>query len=500
MAPGPAAGDAGVRGVLREAGCVAAALHAFERFGRYTANEKAWLGVTQQLLTEGHKELSTMEPHDLRRLIQIFVEDVRVTRATFWAEITDKVLPVLESAKLEDLVELAELYTKIQAWQRPVFSATIRKVRTEMAIHSMEPPKVVRLLAIFGRAGTGSQELSSLATPLFNEVEDRVLEDAADFDVEDCVGLLTSMALFRAVNVPVLKQLGTQHLHGALSEGQLHGPTAAKICRAYGELGWRHDTVFRNVVKEVLGEHAQWQRARVLGETLPLVRYSASDIAMVSLAMLQLKMYRGNTSWFKWGERYRELLDLLMRRLEAELPSMEAEALAGTAFVLGRARRGSAQLHKALYARMTHLLEGAADAMEPPQDHLERFLHGLAMMGPDRKKDLDAEWLMQWLCNNVYTFVLSDFILVNRHLVMMGCYDREYLQMLVPFYCDPDRMKQLSKSDVMELTHTYNGARIREEDMPDGLGRHFFWALGRRFQRLQVEASRGRRPTLRRVG
>merc|ERR1719401_931971 len=149
---------------------------------------------------------------------------------------------------------------------------------------------------------------------------------------------------------------------------------------------------------------------------------------------------------------------------------------------------------------MMQLLEAAADVAEPPQDYLERFLHGVAMMGPTRKKDLDTEWLMQWLCGHVYTMMLSDFILVNRHLVLMGCYDREYLQMLVPFYCDAERMSQLKKSDIMELTNTYNGARIREDDVPDGMGKHFFWALGRQFQKLHVDSRGGAKRPLRRVG
>merc|ERR1711870_5279 len=78
---------------------------------------------------------------------------------------------------------------------------------------------------------------------------------------------------------------------------------------------------------------------------------------------------------------------------------------------------------------------------QPPQDSLERFLHGLAMMGPTRQKELDTQWLMQWLCKNVYTFELSEFILVNRHLVAIRCFDREYLQMLVPFFCDENNSK-----------------------------------------------------------
>jgi len=357
----------------------------------------------------------------------------------------------------------------------------------------------VRLLWIFAKAGTGSKDISGLATQLFNEMEDRVLEDHAEFEAEDCVGLICSMAHFRAAKIGVLQLLGREKLHAAMAAGDLHGPQAAEVCRAYGLLAWRHDTVFRGVSEEMQREYEALQRARVLSEPLPLVRYSVSDLAEVAYALLSLKMYRGNTSWFKWGSSYQRTLDMLERRLDSkELETVGAQPLAAAAFVLGRGRRGTEDLGKAMYARMMQLLEQAGTAEQPPQDHLERFLHGLTMMGPDRKKSLDAEWLMQWLCNHVYTFVLSDFVKVNRHLVALGCYDREYLQMLVPFYCDDERMKQLSKTDVMQLTHTYNGARIREDDMPEGLGKHFFWALGRRFQALTVESRGPRRPPLRR--
>merc|ERR1711920_1043354 len=100
------------------------------------------------------------------------------------------------------------------------------------------------------------------------------------------------------------------------------------------------------------------------------------------------------------------------------MSTMTAQPLAAAAFVLGRARRGTDTLYKAMYARMMDLLE-VQEQVTPsrgekivfgndqlPQDFLERFLHGIAMMGPDRKKDLDTQWLMQWLCKHVYTFEL----------------------------------------------------------------------------------------------
>lgn len=508
-AAGP--GDAaGLRASLHEAGLAGAAAEALERFGPYSENEVAWQRFSRQLLEEG--DLASMGLGDLKKLVRVMAEDVGLTQASFWEALTSRSVTVLQTAELEDLVDLAEHYARIQAYTRDcmqVFIATFSKVRISMAIHWMEPGSLVRLLAVFGRAGAGSQGLSRFAAQLFNEMEERILDGAEDFQVEDCLALVGSMARFRATKVPVLQQLGREVLHSQLMG--LPGGQISQLCHAYGELGWRHDTVFRDVAKEILQEHEDRQRARIFGQqAVAEPKYGASDIALVALAMLRLKMYRGNTSWFRWTENYEELLDVLTRRMETELPSMRAKPLAAASFVLGRARRGTEELYKAMYERMVEILDGK-DAMkssskqdhgfqDPPQDELERFLHGLAMMGPTRKKDLDTQWLMQWLTKNVYTFVLSDFILVNRHLVAIKCVDREYLLMLVPFFCDEERARQLGKSDVMELTNTYNGARIREGDIPDGLGRHFFWTLGRQFQKVHVESTGRQRPRLRRVG
>jgi len=507
--PSEPAGDPVLRSVLIAEGAAAAAQDAFKRFGRYSKNEVAWQRAARQLLDEG--SFAEMGLGDVKSLVRVLAEDVGLTQASFWEAMTGRVAPALESAELEDLMELAEQYTGIQAFSNDciiVFQATIKKVRRDMAIHTMQPRSLTQLLSTFGRAGAASKSLSRITAQLFNEMEDRVLSEVEDFEVEDCIALIGSMAKFRATKVPVLQHLGREVLHARLLEQP--GPQVSAVCHAYGQLGWRHDTVFRDVATEILEEHEGVQRARVLGQaSVGKLKYSASDVAFVALAMLRLKMYRGNTSWYRWGDNYQELLDVLARRMEDELPRMHARPLAAAAFVLGRARRGTEELYKAMYERMMQLLderdaqkarEPEYGAEEPPQDDLPQFLHGLAMMGPTRKKDLDTQWLMQWLSKHVYTFVLSDFILVNRHLVAMQCYDKEYLQMLVPFYVEEERCRQLQKSDIMELTNTYNGARIREDDVPDGLGRHFFWRLGRQYQRLHVDHLGARRAPLRRIG
>eukprot|EP00928_Gymnodinium_smaydae_P061547 TRINITY_DN45597_c0_g1_i1.p1 TRINITY_DN45597_c0_g1~~TRINITY_DN45597_c0_g1_i1.p1 ORF type:complete len:240 (+),score=60.59 TRINITY_DN45597_c0_g1_i1:244-963(+) len=239
-------------------------------------------------------------------------------------------------------------------------------------------------------------------------------------------------------------------------------------------------------------------------------------------------MHRGNTTWCRWEDKYRELIDILVRRTENGVEEMGPRPLAAAAFVLGRSRRGTEELCAAMYTRFTSLLESSmeaggdvvtsADAAaaskrpawttalelgdDPPQYQLAAFLHGLAMMGPGKKKNLDTFWLQQWLCTHLHTLPLSDLISVNRHLVMMGCCEQEYLTMLVEqFYVVPNQrtgecpLDNLTKTDVMELTNTYNGAKIREEHV----GRHFFWALGRRFQALRT-AGKPRRPAYRRLG
>merc|ERR1712178_46412 len=204
---------------------------------------------------------------------------------------------------------------------------------------------------------------------------------------------------------------------------ELPAEKVAAVCAAYGDLGWRHDTIFKSVSTEILAESERLQRARAMGTAgSAKTFFSASDIALITDAMLTLKMHTGNTSWCKWEDNYSELLEVVERRLEEELEEMSARPLAAASYVLGRARLGSEELHKAMYDRMMALLEHAEeDATAAPQHDLARFLHGLVMMGPTRKKEyLDTQWLMHWMCHHPHTFHMSDLVLVNRHLVSLG--------------------------------------------------------------------------------
>lgn len=470
---------------------------ALERFGNYRQNEVGWDRLLDQMLQESG--VSSMRIQDFKGLVRILVDNVQVTKASFWDELTNQALSVLPTASLADLMDLASSYARIRAWSRPVFQATIDTVRREVAVHTMDPKDLVRLLDIFSRAGRASH-LSRISAQLFNEMQDRILEDVHEFTIDESIAIVESMARFRAVKLPVLQLLGREHIHPGVPE--LPAAAATDLCAAYGALGWRHDTTFKEVATRVLSEQEKLQRARLLGATeVASPAYTAAALSALCYAMLQLKMNFGNTSWFRWADNYEELVAILERRVEDELEDMQARPLANAAYVLGRARLGSEALCRQMYQRFMRLLEISLDdnvADEPPQYDLARFLHGLQMMGPSRKKDLDASWLMLWLCQHVDRFVLSDFVRVNRHLVAMGCCDNEYLRMLAKdLFSMEENVRMLTKSDIMELSHTFNSAGLRDED----LGRHLFWALGRRFQKLQAESAGSRsRPAYKRIG
>lgn len=484
--------------VLRQQGAAAAAKHAFERFGRYDGNEVAWRSVCEQLLEQG--DFAGMDVGDLLALVEVLADDVELTRASFWERMTAEVAPTLRSAKLAEISELAAAYTRVGCWEEPVFIAALDRVREEQAVHWMEPQALTQLLDTFSRAGPTSQRLSRLTGQLFNEAQERFIMETSEFDVDSCIAVVKSMARFRyRGGVPVLHKFGSHVLHPELTE--LPSPQISAVCYAYSELGWRHDTVFRNVSLDILSENEQLQRARALGVVGGVERkYSASDIALIVFSLLNLKMHRGRTSWCRWADNYDELIDLLVRRLEEELPEVRARPLAAAAYALGRAREGTEELCQAMYEQMVNILRDGEpgvsaniDRGDPPQYELARFLYGLTLMGSTKKKKLDTQWLMQWVTQHLHTLLLRDVIVVNRQLVALGCFDTDYLKVFVPWLSE--QVGKLSKTDIMEVTTTYNQAGLRDED----LGRHFFWALGKQFQKLHGQGL-PRRPQYKRVG
>lgn len=504
--------------------------------GTFATNERAWQPVLDEImrkLMDGRQMKWLAQDLDVTLdLVQVLAEKARVTNSEFWNEFTRALMTEFENmgpeSRISDKMMIAFLpkllnsYAMIGAWEPKLFEFTALKLSIE--VHVISTDELVKLADIFSRAGAGSQEISRTATSFFNEVEERILNDfgeqAIDFKTEcaidkagyndkNCLKLLISMARFGVYKRAVLQTIGRHVLHPMIEK--LFGERAAEICYCYGEIGYRHDTVFKKVVEELINENVLLQNARVLGKELPQLKFTIEDSALVALAMLRLKMHRGDTTFCPWGKRYTEVLINLEKRLETEIPNMNARSLSAASFVLGRARQGSVDLYQAMFKRMMELLENWQDVPpaginsqdglakrehEPPQDYLEQFLHGLVMMGPNRqKKDLDAEWFMQWLCENGFKFVLADLLKINRHLVMMRIHDKDYLKAWIPYL--EDLMDKLTKEDVQEITHTYNGARLYEDE----IGRHFFWLLGRQYQeRTKEQYGPRKRPQLTRIG
>jgi len=523
-----------------------AAYYAFERYGSYPENTKGWQGFFKLLDSSHARALETMDPEQIISMLVSLV-DAKVTSASFWPALTNGtvddvvalraarggIVQALKSVRRDDrrnwlaeLLVIADHYARIRSWEPTIFELLNREVRRPgfEAIPVLPPTTLNMLLDIWSKAGAGSQRLSRKATFIFNDAEDRIIEDFEGFDVPECLKLLNSLARFRAVKVPILQRLGREVLHPALERGELHGESAAMICRNYGLLGYRHDTTFKIVAEKIIEENNNYQNARLLGIDLPERKYTAADIALVCRAMLELKMWKNSTSWFSWGDRYTELVTILFRRVDSEvqarqhdpevaartgadLTSMSPEALAASAVVFGRARRGTPMMYKAMFNQFMDHLQTSKNIEDPPQEFLEQFLYGIALMGPTKeKKDIEAFWLQQWMCNNLHTLDLGDGILINKHLTSMRCHDDEYLQILVPYYVEEDRLATMTKDDVQNITHIYNRAGIREGDIPDSpdmpdkvLGKHFFWALGRQFQKRHIE-DKFARPRLARLG
>eukprot|EP00927_Polykrikos_kofoidii_P067233 TRINITY_DN62747_c0_g1_i1.p1 TRINITY_DN62747_c0_g1~~TRINITY_DN62747_c0_g1_i1.p1 ORF type:complete len:617 (+),score=100.38 TRINITY_DN62747_c0_g1_i1:40-1851(+) len=492
---------------IREGTAEDAATDAFRKLGRYKGNEVAWDTWSENLFSS----FAELDIQDFKNVSKILAVDVGLTKASVWERLAVKAGDAISGASLKDLVPVCKSHVRIRAYTKDVFMATLNRVGRESAIFANEPAELTELLEIFSVAGQ-TAELSRRSRQLFaSVVVDRVVEDFEEentFDVKQCHTIVQAIARLRASELrSSVQEIGRQRIHPALET--MSAPDVIALCRAYGDLGHRHDTVFKKITTEILSECEQSQRDLAIGAPPREILYGAGEIATVMLALLRNKMHRGNTEWCRWEDNYQELLDVLVRKMEDEVGGMSARTLAAAAFVLGRARMGNKELVAAMYSRMMTILEGAEDVSpvaasafvgedterqtlvpdDPPQYELEQFLHGIAMMGPQKRKELDTFWLQQWLCTNVHTLLLSDFVSINWHLVFMGCAEPEYLTMLVEqFYVAVNEISgespidRLTMTDIIALTHTYNKARLGEEQ----LGRHFFWALGCRYQDLHV--------------
>lgn len=350
---------------------------------------------------------------------------------------------------------------------------------------------------------------------------------------------------FRARNVSFASSLTTKEV--------------CTICRAYAKLGWRHDTLFKQTVKDIILDHEYREVRRYVAaegghqqqneETeehgdgsdvrRPRREYSAGDVAMIAEACFSLKRHNsGSPSWWDSEADFAELVFVLRQRLPDEVGSMTSEELTVASWLLGKAKVDDPDLVNLLWDRvvgemvlkpgevagelrmMSAKLEERSSSgtkgavMVPPAgrvpsrsgrrtirsdrtafrvqpEQIPRFLEGLVTQSPKRKrKDFLVERISHftpWLCANVYTLRLPDLILINRYLADLGYSETSYYEVFVPFLSE--RVDTMTKQDVQSVVDTYNKLRFTD-DMMEG-GRHFFWSLGKRWQRLQAEDAPG---------
>jgi len=476
-----------------------------------------WNHILQVLVKRGTRDKVT-SVSEFVDIVRFVAETVDLELDTFWNSLTRcycwdqdsiergylrarQVSKMLMGANIDQLMDLTRLYSENRLWTDAceiVYLHTYRAVMTKSLIHHMDVKSLCILIDGFSRAGSFNQAVYGQFCRFIDETQDRVLEDIHDFDTDDLVSIVESMARIRVNRPALLQHMGGAKLHKDFLKLPIKQIVA--VCHSYGELGWRHDTVFKEVVLDVIQENVRVQEEQALGSTdTAQSKYAIGDIAMVAQALLLLKMHRGNTTWCKWYDNYEYILDILTRQLENEVQNLSAKPLAAAAFVLGRARRGTLEMCKAMLTRMMNILKEKKNLRrsdDPPQYELARLMHGIAMMHPARKEDLETYPLMYWMMENYSEMPFSDVLSINRHLVQMGCYDHGYLKEFEPVLCD--EVPNFKKDDIINITNTYNGAGWRDDDFERG--RHLFWALGRRMQSLRIDEQAGRRPRYQRHG
>jgi len=157
---------------------------------------------------------------ELKDLVRLLAVDADLTIASFWDKMTEQIDGLIKSASLGDLTELAEMYCKIGCWNEAVFGMTISMVRKEMAVHWAKTADLAALLDTFSRAGRSSFKLSRWTGQLFNEAQERLMEDAGDFSIDETITIVQSMARFQVKEVPSCSILGVN----GFMRGSQHSP------------------------------------------------------------------------------------------------------------------------------------------------------------------------------------------------------------------------------------------------------------------------------------
>ncbi|CAD7955332.1 unnamed protein product [Amoebophrya sp. A25] len=158
----------------------------------------------------------------------------------------------------------------------------------------------------------------------------------------------------------------------------LSGKEICTVIRTYGRLGFRHDSLLRLVVKDILADDDKRVIGRALAtgdmDNIAATKYDCADVATVCEAMLTTKRDRGNTEWWRTKEDFANLLQSLQVRLGDEMRKLRLADIATAAWVLGKAKVDREDLALSLWKLMVedrllregeHPTEGSEQASAP---------------------------------------------------------------------------------------------------------------------------------------
>jgi len=332
------------------------------------------------------------------------------------------------------------------------------------------------------------------------------------FSNEQLVKVIRTMSRLRISHTSLLAKIGRDRLH----KEKLTAAEAADLARAYGALGYRHDTMFKKWTKELIAQHENRKHGKE-----DQYEFTTGHMASILEAMILCKRHRGATEWWDAETDFKDLIEILAKRLLDDLHTLNPAEVASAAWTLGKVRYVDDALSANLLRHLGNLLTNpdvddgsgnnvsieefidtvlaskeseltpkqiqelkeiqSREARASGRDDLERTLDGIVHMGKGKKKTaVDVEWVTQWACQNVYNISFQEVVRINRWLADLGYSEHSYYEIFVPFFLD--NIEQATRDDVKHIADTYNKVKLDDEK----LGRHFFYTLGKRFQQEHV--------------
>jgi len=262
-----------------------------------------WQSFTEDLI----RDTKGQRPKDIAsftRLVETLTMDAELAQGEFWYEFTDSMKDVINLASLEELIPVARNYAFLNCRSEVLFNRVVREGQNLLdKLEADQIPLFVDVLDVLGKAKVSNRLL-------FRNTADHLVDDGdlvQAFSDDQLIRVIESMADLGVRHDPLFRHLGRQRLHNV----DLQSSQAARLARAYGLLGYRHDTIFKKWVKELLQFHEKKRH-----ETKK--SFSLGEMTFIVEAMILTKRYRGKTEWWDADQDFGDLIAILARRLTEE--------------------------------------------------------------------------------------------------------------------------------------------------------------------------------------